>query len=171
MKSIILNSLFALIALISVNVAVAQNPHINPSNQDDVRVSGSFYTAGISTNFRVCCDNALITGIGNASTVKAQLVIQGTADSECFNGGNSVKSIPGQTITAKSELAEFTPDKNGNVTISGVCAHILGGCKSKGGSGWSSEVSNVNITSVILMINNKPVDLTSYYLAQNANPQ
>ncbi|ANE49488.1 hypothetical protein [Flavisolibacter tropicus] len=161
MKKIVLSSVFALAALFSFNSIHAQK--INPGHEDEVVITGGYQTVGGNTFFVLCCQNALITGISSKlTTVDAQLIITATANSECFNGGQSVKSIPGQTITVSSGKVQLAVT-NGNVLVQNLCAQITGGCKSKGGSGWTSQVSNVLINRVVLSLSGKDVDLTSFF--------
>ncbi len=158
MKSILTLAL-ALVALFNVNVASAQNPHINPSDKTNVRISDTQLPAA---TYSVCVDFARITGCGNATSVTAQLVAEGTISASCFNGGNDPGPVPGQSFSSKSAKVTFTPDANGSITITGLCTAPIGGCKTKGGSGWTSVVHDANVTNLYLIINNKQVSLNEF---------
>lgn len=169
MKTRIISLAIALIALFTFGNAFAQkaNPKVNNPDKEDVLLS-DIYSDG---SYTICIDNARITGAGNSTSVSAFLEAVGTADVLCYNNGQNKKEdpsyMPGQTFKATGNTVNLgAPDSNGNIIITAddhVCVTISGSCKNaKGGFGWTSEVSNVDITKLTLYINGKPVDMTEY---------
>jgi hypothetical protein len=165
MNTRIFSFVIALLMVVGFNNAFAQkaNPHINSSDEDKVYITGDYVTdAAGNTSYTLCVEYCLVKGIGNATSVTAYLVTEGTADTECRNGGNDAGPIPGQSFKTTSPSRTFDVTTNGQVEITHLCVTINAGCKTKGGKDWTSTVANVDITSLILMINGKPVDLSDY---------
>jgi hypothetical protein len=162
MKSI-LNLAFALVALFSVSTVSAQNPKISNPDKDDVRISCSY----VNGDYKICIDYIRITGLGDASSVSASLTASATADVLCYNNGqnkqDSPKSIPGQKSTAHGNDVQLTAS-NGVLILKNcsVSVTISGDCKTAGGNGWTSEVSNVDVSNLYLTLNGKTVSLSSY---------
>jgi hypothetical protein len=159
MKTRILSLVFALFALFAFSNVYAQKPHINPQDKGNVVISDTDLPAA---SYSVCLDFARITGLGNATSVTAQLVAEGTLTAACYNKGNPTHPIPGQSFSSRSAKVTFTPDSNGNITLTGICTVPVGGCKSKGGKDWTSLVTEANVTNLYLIINNKQVSLNEF---------
>jgi hypothetical protein len=165
MKARIFSFVLALIALFAFNDAFAQkkdpgqkaNPQINTS-QGEPELSQYGET--------VCIDYIRITGLGDATSVPAYLKIEGTATVCCYSPGQQKDQTPdncspGQKLSATGETVNVKVS-NGNLIITtadGVCASLKGGCKNKN---FESEISDVVITSVILVVQGKEFNLTGY---------
>jgi hypothetical protein len=165
MKSI-LSSVFALVALFSVSTTVAQkaNPKISNPDKDDVRISCS-YSGG---SYTICVDYARITGLGNASSVEASLTAVAKADVYCYSRGQQKKEdakfIPGQSTTATGNTVTLQAS-NGVLVIQGcsVSVTISGSCKNTNDSnGFTSEVTNVQVSDLYLTLNGSKVSLKDY---------
>lgn len=163
MKKSILSIIIASIALVSFNIASAQkaNPHFNKTNPPTV--TGSYITSGANTEYQVCA-SGIVYGNGNASSVQAYLKVEGSATTECKNGGQDAGPVSGQTSFSTQSPTQTFPATNGNANFS-LCTTLIGSCKGQG-SGWSSAVANVIITKVTLYVNGSAVDLTTYFVAQ-----
>lgn len=158
MKNIILSSLFALVALFYINSASAQAVKISNPDRKDVVLNESALPAATCS---VCVGYCRVSGLGDASSVTAKLIVEGTFDSHCFNGGADSGPIPGQKFSVQGPSQTFSAT-NGNIIIQNLCASVAGACKSQGGSGWTSEISSTTITNLYLLINNKQVSLNEF---------
>jgi hypothetical protein len=158
MKNIILKSVVALVALLYINILSAQSVKISNPDKKDVVLTESALPAH---TYSVCVGYCRVTGVGDASSVTAKLVIEGTFDSHCFNGGADSGPIPGQKFSVQGPTQTFSAT-NGNVIIQNLCASVTAGCKTQGGSGWTSEISSVSISNLYLLINNKQVSLNEF---------
>lgn len=156
MKKIFLSTALLAATLLSVQFVAAQK--ISNPDQKTVRLSDTQLPAA---SYSVCVDYCRVTGCGNASSVTAQLVAEGTFTSSCKNGGNDTGPIPGQTLKVTGPSQTFSAT-NGNIIIQNLCATVTGGCKSQGGSGWTSTISDVNITNLYMLINGAQVSLNNF---------
>jgi hypothetical protein len=108
----------------------------------------------------------VVAGNGNASSVTAYLIVEVEADTYCYNPANGAKDpggVPGHqdfTITGDAQTFDC---KNGKADLQNVCASldIVVSCPNPQ---WTGVVSNLNIISVTLVINDKTLDVTEYYL-------
>ena len=166
MKRNILNIAIALIALFSVNAAIAQNPKISNPDKATVDLSCSYNEDG---SYTVAIKFLRLTGLGNATSATAKLTVTATADVSCFNSGQlkqgePVKTIPGQSSTASGKDIELIP-KNGVLIIENclVSASIVGDCKNTNTkNGFESEVANVDVSDLFITINGSKVSLKDY---------
>jgi hypothetical protein len=156
MKNLIL---LAVIALFGSTAVYAQKPHINKTDQPSVvatTAAGANGTVGV-------CFSGTVSGLGNASTVSAYLIVDATGDSECINPAGKVEGgVPGQPIKATGDTQTFSC-RNGKATITNVCATLEAMCKTSNTT-WTKSLSNVEIIKVTLIINGVSLDVTSYFL-------
>lgn len=166
MKKLVLCSVFALAALFSVNVVTAQNPKISKPDQSTVDLSCTYNADG---SYTICIEYCRITGLGNASSVEANLTCEATADVSCYNQGqlkqgDPVKSIPGQSSTT-SGATKTLQAKNGVLIIQNceVSVTIQGDCKNTNpNNGFESAVTNVDVSNLYLTLNGQRVSLRNF---------
>lgn len=155
MKKILLSSTIALVALFSVHVASAQNPHFLPNRPDNT------YDAGTTL-----CSSGTLAGLGNyaGQNVKIQLVVSGTTLTECSNPAGNV--APGQDSEAQYTSPEvMVPvNKQGKASYS-LCTNeptVTGASAGCPNSKWTGRAKDVVFTSgsAYLLINGERVNLT-----------
>lgn len=142
MKKTILNSVIALVALFSVNIAVAQNIHFkgSPTIQD------------LGTQLRFC---GKLVGLGNSELVTITLNTTATTITTCTNPGGNV--APGQTKTGTvSTSGTFQSDKNGNVTFCLTTATPTPGPCPNGQ--WTGRVTDVQFSNSSISVNGQVVN-------------
>jgi hypothetical protein len=142
MKNTILNFAIALVALFSVNVAVAQNIHFigNPTIQD------------LGTQLRFC---GKLAGLGNNQEVTITLNTTATTLTTCTNPGGNV--APGQTKTGTvSTSGTFQSDKNGSVTFCLTTNTPTPGRCPNGQ--WTGTVTDVSFSNSAISVNGQVVN-------------
>lgn len=148
---------FTLAMFLVVGMASAQNPHINKKD-----VPGLVCTSSPE----LVCFSGVVAGNGNASSVTAYLIVDVECDTYCFNPAGGAKDdigVPGhQGFTFQGEEQTFDC-RNGKANLQNVCAalNIDPGCPN---AQWEGVIENLQVNSVILMINGKALDVTGYYL-------
>lgn len=165
MKNKILSILIASIFILSSETVEAQNPKISNPDKATVDLSCS-YDDG---SYTVAIKYLRLTGLGNATSVTAQLTVTATADVSCYNSGQlkqgePVKSMPGQSSTASGNEVTLTP-KNGVLILQNcvVSTSIVGDCKnSNTNNGFESAVTNVDVSDLYITINGSQVSLRNY---------
>ena len=152
MKRTMLNCAIVLIALLTVNTAIAQS----------AKLKSPLTTTDNVKTLTVCYD---ITGLGNVSQVTMTLRYNAVVASECFNPGNKQESVPGQNQTFSGVGDEFTvPVHNGRATgcfTTDEDEFQAGGCPS---SSWRGSVTNVTFSNITLQV------LGRTFSAQNPSP-
>jgi hypothetical protein len=143
-------------AFFIVGAVSAQNPHINKKDRANV--------VATATPEEVCF-SGVVAGNGNASSVNAYLIVDVEADTYCFNPAGGAKAdigVPGHMDFTVVGEAETFDCRNGKAYIENVCAalDIVVDCPNPK---WAGVVENLVIKSVVLVINGKLLDVTSYY--------
>jgi len=137
MKRIYLNSLIALIALCSVNSAIAQKAH------------GPITGVDQGQTIRVCYD---ISGLGNVSNVDITLRYTATVFGECFNPGNKDESVPAHNNVVPSAGQTLNlPVTNGRAVgcFDSTTEFTAGSCPN---TNWRSVVTDVSFSNVTLSV-------------------
>jgi len=137
MKRIYLNSIIALIALFSVNSAIAQKAHGPITGVD----KGKFLT--------VCYD---ISGLGNVSDVNITVVYTATVFGECFNPGNKDESVPAHNnVVPSAGQTVNVPVTNGRAVgcFDTTTEFTAGSCPNPN---WTSVVTDVSFSNVTLTV-------------------
>ena len=160
MKSVILSFMVMLITMVSINTANAQAVKFHAKEPPNITKQAVFTDP--NTDFQYCASGTLY-GCGNASSVTASLVIEGTATTLCFNNGNGTGqdngAVPGQTSFKVSSPNINFDATNGAAPFS-LCLNIGGSCK--GGGMEHYEVTGVTITNAYLIVNGKKVSLNGF---------
>lgn len=160
MKSILLSLSVMFITLVSLNTANAQAVKFHAKEPPTITKQPVFNDP--NTDFQYCASGTLY-GCGDASSVTASLVVEGTATTLCFNKGNGTgqenEAVPGQTSFKVSSPSLNFDATNGNAPFS-LCVNIGGSCK--GGGMEHYEVTGVTITNAYLIVNGKKVSLNGY---------
>ena len=146
----------AIVAFFVVGAVSAQNPHIN--KKDRANVDATWSTEEV-------CFSGVVAGNGNASSVTAYLIVEVEANTFCYNPAGGAKDpggVPGhQDFTITGEAQTFDC-KNGKADLKDVCAalDIVVDCPNPK---WSGVIDDLNIISVVVVINGKILDVSSYY--------
>jgi hypothetical protein len=160
MKSVLLSLSVMLISLISINTANAQAVKFHAKEPPTITKQSVSNSPNI--DFQYCASGTLY-GCGNASSVTAFLVVEGTATTLCFNSGNGTGqdggAVPGQTSFKVSSPTQTFNATNGSAPFS-LCVNIGGSCK--GGGMDHYEVTGVTITNAYLVVNGKQVSLNGF---------
>jgi hypothetical protein len=160
MKSVILSFMVMLITMVSINTANAQAVKFHAKEPPNI-TKQAVYT-NPNTDFQYCATGTLY-GCGNASSVTAYLVVEGTASTSCFVKGNGTgqddESVPGQSSFKASSPSQTFDATNGAAAFS-LCVNIGGSCK--GGGMDHYEVTGVTITNAYLVVNGKQVSLNGF---------
>jgi hypothetical protein len=147
---------FAVLMFFVVGVLSAQNPHINKKDQKNVDATWSTEEV---------CFSGVVAGNGNASSVSAYLIVEVEANTFCYNPAGGAKDpggVPGhQSFTVIGEAQTFDC-RNGKAHLQDVCAEIgiVVDCPNPK---WTGVVDDLNIVSVVLVINGKLLDVSNYY--------
>ena len=161
MKSVLLSLSALIVTLLSINSVSAQSVKFHLKDPPTINISTIEDQQG-NISFRVCISGT-VYGCGNASSIDASFSLSGTADVLCFCKGNGTGqesgSVPGQNNFSVSSPRLTFNATNGHADFS-LCVTIGGSCK--GGGMDHFEVTNVDLLSGILRVNNKDVDLTSF---------
>jgi hypothetical protein len=113
----------------------------------------------VNTDFQVSASGTLY-GCGNASSVTAFLLAEGTCTTTCNNGGSDPGPVPGQTnFVLQSETKTF--DATNGHAFFDLSATQTGSCKGNGND-WFHTVTDVTITKLTIVVNGVPVDLTKF---------
>lgn len=167
MKNVLRIFLFLVIAILGYTAVQAQAVKFHLKEPPSILQNYIQSIAGYDKNgsaiynidFNVNCSGTLY-GCGNASSVSAYFIAEGTATTICFNGGNDPGPVPGQTnFKIQSETKTFDAT-NGHAYFN-LDASLFGSCKG-GGNDWHHEVTNVNISTLYVVVNGVKVDLTKY---------
>ena len=113
----------------------------------------------LNTDFKICASGTLY-GCGDASSISAYLLVEGTGTTTCNNGGSDPGPVPGQTsfqLQSETKIFEAT---NGHAYFE-LCATQTGSCQGNG-NGWFHTVSGVTITKLVVVVNGKEVNLMKY---------
>jgi hypothetical protein len=160
MKSVILSFMVMLITMVSINTANAQAVKFHAKEPPTI-TKQAVYTDP-NTDFQYCASGTLF-GCGDASSVTASLVVEGTASTLCFvkgkGTGQETESVPGQS-SFKSSSPTLTFDATNGATPFSLCVNIGGSCK--GGGMDHYEVTGVTITNAYLIVNGKQVSLNGF---------
>jgi len=160
MKSVLLSLSVMLITLISINTANAQAVKFHAKEPPAITKQSVF--SNPNTDFQYCASGTLY-GCGNASSVTAYLVVEGTASTLCFVKGNGTgqedEAVPGQS-SFKAQSPSLTFDATNGAAAFSLCVNIGGSCK--GGGMDHYEVTGVNITNAYLVVNGKQVSLNGF---------
>lgn len=143
-------------SLFAVGAVLAQNPHINKKDRSNVVATA---------NAEEVCFSGVVAGNGNASSVNAYLIVDVEADTYCFNPAGGAKDdigVPGHMDFTVIGEAETFDCRNGKAYIENVCA-TLGIVVDCPNNKWTGVVENLIIKSVVLVINGKTLDVSSYY--------
>src|ERR1051325_9943742 len=135
MKHITLNSVIALIALFSVNSAIAQKAH------------GPITGVDQGQTIRVCYD---ISGLGNVSDVDIRLAYTATVFGTCTNPGGSVVE-PHNTVIPSAGETFTVPVTNGRAVgcFNSTTVFTGGTCPNPN---WTSAVTDVSFSNVTLTV-------------------
>lgn len=160
MKSILLSLSALFITLVSLNTANAQAVKFHAKEPPTITKLSVFNDPNTDYQF---CARGVLYGCGNASSVTAYIVVEGTATTLCFNNGNGTGqeggAVPGQT-SFKTQSPSQTFDATNGAAPFSLCVNIGGSCK--GGGMEHYEVTGVTITDAYLVVNGKKVSLNSF---------
>lgn len=111
------------------------------------------------------CFSGMVAGNDNSSSVNAYLIVHVEAETYCFNPAGGARDdigVPGHTDFTVIGEAETFDCRNGKAYIENVCASldIMVDCPNPK---WTGVVENLIVNSVVLVINGKTLDVTSYY--------
>ena len=156
MKRSLLNSLIALIALLSANIVNAQNAHFNKNSPPDVDDEGT-----------TLCLSGTLHGLGNyaGQQVNARLETTGIATTECRNPAGNV--APGQSgeVTSATPNVPLTVDRQGRLRITNLCTQSPSVTSQQAGCPnprWTASVTDVQFTSAVLIIGDQRIDVSQY---------
>ncbi len=148
MKNTILTSVFALIALFSINTVIAQNPHFNKNNPPTVTVTK--HCSGSSSYFEVRA-HGTVYGLGSLTKAFAHLDYSYTADFNCYNRGASAGPVPGQSGESGATKDQPLTVTSGNAYFD-LSFRISGSCK---GNALSSDVTDLELYELELVVAGK----------------